>query len=240
MALPLSNTFQTGLADETAITVANSDDGGAGDAFTSIVTSGSATMVYDDDRAPIQGTLSLRCDSANAANFTGVEWAESAHGEVTEQYGRVYIYRTAVPTDTQYLCRFESGAEVCALIGFYLDGNLYTYLVGFSSPAGPAEDLLLNEWVRIEWHLISHPTTGSIHVKQFQGNSTTPYSDYNRTNVNTGTNFHTFTCGQGASSDGNPPFWISHLAVAADDWLGPAVELQTFYYPRRKFVGRVR
>lgn len=222
MALPLSNTFETGLADETAITALNSDDGSAGNAFDAVFTGGTGTYVYDTARAA-HGTLSARCtpDSSNPINL---EWNNTSAGDATDEYGRLYLYRTAWPTpDLHWLVRYENSAgTVDAVFGPYADGKIYVYDATLTAPASMTSTLPLNEWVRLEWHITCSDTTGLIEVKMFSGDSTSPIETLTRTNVDTNANARFRYIGHAVTgANQGSAFWIDDVALSATGYIGP-------------------
>ena len=217
MALPLSNTFETGLADETTITTGNSGDGTAGDAFDVVF----GSPVYDSARSS-HGTLSMRCDTAGvSARYVGYS---TSHGAETTMWGRAYVYRTNTPSGdvTNFVRALDSSSDIFS-IGWYLDGNMYTYIAGLSSPTaiGPVNN---NEWIRVEWKVICHATTGSTEVRLYAGDSTSEFDSQIRSNVNTGAEIDETQIGSTFAQNVGSSTWVDGFALSDTDWIGPAVE----------------
>jgi hypothetical protein len=117
----LSNTFETGIADGTTITAANSDDGTAGNAFDFVNASG--TRVFDTDLFK-SGARSLLLGSSSGTT-PYVAWS-AAWTASTDIYVRMYFRVSALPTGSSatliqignstdawgiYYPRRESGTE---------------------------------------------------------------------------------------------------------------------------------
>jgi hypothetical protein len=220
VALPLSNSFETGLADETALTIANSDDGAAGNAFDTVT----GTVVLDSAQAA-HGTLSARMDTTATA-AAAVHWEGTAVGTVTEIYTRIYVYRTAVPAAQQRHMRIRnsSAADTCYSV-IHTDGDVYIFDAagGFSNMT---TDLPLNQWVRLEYHLIAHATAGTWEVRMYSGDSATLLDSVSRSSVNTGSDISQVRMGSTTVVNAGV-FWIDDVAAATTGWIGAVVSAQT-------------
>jgi hypothetical protein len=221
----IANTFETGLADETTITVANSDDGAAGTAWDAISFGGGITAVYDDDLAahgPRSGKFVIGTDIQGY-----VEWS-TAMGTQTEIWGRVYAYHDTAPPDNQYLVAIRGGGGYIALIYLAEEANrkVFVFNAGLASSVATTLNYPLDQWVRYEFHVLCHATLGIVHVKLFQGDSTTVYDEVNRTNVNTGTSIDTIRFGQ--SNTRITSFNMDDIEVNNTGWSGPVIPASGF------------
>lgn len=229
MALPLSNNFETGLADETGITIANSDDGSAGNAFDDIFFGGAGTGVFDTARAA-HGTLSARLTPDTAAPVI-LRWEAASHGSVTTQYGRVYLYRTAAPVTNHHrvIEPFNASGSANGAVLVTSGQKLRVFDANFSTPADSTTNFPLNEWVRIEWKLVCHATTGSIEAKMFQYDSTTALETISLTNTNTLSEVSRCYIGQTTSeSIGAGAFWLDDIVVNSTGYPGPVATTKHF------------
>ena len=155
---PLSNTFETALADATVITVANSDDGTAGDAFTTV--SNSPTFSTAQAKS---GTLAMRYDTTATYTQRYVDW--QTLGSITGSvWLRFYMYSTAVPAGSFLrVVLFRTSAANCALLFVQtttgvLQGANAAQAGGTSGTVAVA----LNQWVRIEMRVLPSTTAGEV------------------------------------------------------------------------------
>jgi hypothetical protein len=212
VALPLANSFETGLADETAITAVNSDI--AGHPFDAI----GGECLYDNLRAA-HGSLSMK-GVVDAVEVANIDWS-TAIGTVTEMYTRLYLYMTAWPTSTMRLIRTKnSSAADVSYVQIGNDGIIYA--VDATSFSSPATLLPINEWVRFEWRLLASTTVGINHLRIYQADSATILDEVTRTSVNTGVDIDVLAIGNCTSSNVGT-FWLDDLAVSGTDWIGPAL-----------------
>ena len=219
MALPLSNTFETGLADETTITVANSDDGSAGNAFDLVQIGGVGVGVYDAARAA-HGTLSARI-TLDGTNGGFLEW-DASMGTQTEIFGRVYIYRTATPADDQWLITCRDGSTTAALFRWSTTGKIDVFDSPLSSPATSTNNVPLNQWVRIEWRLLCNATTGIAEAKMFNLDDSSPIETITKSSANTLTQVTQVHIGQFAALASGSDFWLDDMLINNTGYPGPA------------------
>lgn len=214
MALPLSNTFETGLADETAITDLNSDDGAAGNAWDAVVLVGASAAVYDTARAA-HGTLSARI-TQDGANGALLRWLAS-HGAQTEVAGRLYIYRTAHPTpDGQWMILPQNaGGTDLGLVRWDTGGTLTVFDSTLGTSTTSTATVPLNEWVRIEWWLrcrASGATGGFLRASFFHGDDSQPIETV-QVSGNTGTVVEQLEFGQPVGLATGGSFWLDDIRV---------------------------
>ena len=157
-APPLTNTFETGLADTTAITIANSDDGSAGNAFNTV--SGSSPA-FSTTHAK-SGSLAMRYDTTATYAQGYVDW--QTLGSITGSvWFRFYLYSTAHPVTTAMrMVLFRTSAANCGLLFYnptgFLQGGNAAQAGGTAGTVAPA----LNQWVRIEVRILPSATVGEV------------------------------------------------------------------------------
>lgn len=221
MSLPLTNNFETAIADETAITVVNSADGAAGSAFDDLLTGGASTIVYDTARAA-HGTLSARM-TQDVANGCFLTWSTSV-GTPTTVYGRLYIYRTAAPSaGGQWLIHFQlTGTTAAVIIWDDSSQHLRFYDSTLGSLVETTNTVPLNEWVRIEWKLVCSATVGICEMKMFHADSASAIETKTLTSANTLTGVNEINFGQFAGAATGSAWWLDDLVVNSTGYPGPA------------------
>lgn len=211
MAILFQNTFETALADETAITAANSDDGSAGTAFDAI----GGECLFDNLRAA-HGSLSCK-GVVDAAEVANIDWSTTLT-TVSALYVRAYFYRTSIPAAQQRLFRLKDSGNVdrCYAV-WHTDGDIYCF-----DAAGAfyqiTTDAPLNEWIRVELGVVASTTVGSIEVRLYQADSVSPLGTAGATNVNTGADIGYLSIGN-TTANNCGTFWMDDLA-AGDAWVG--------------------
>jgi len=222
MALPLLNSFETVLPDETDLTAVNSGDGSAGNAFDVENIISPSVIKYDNARAA-HGNLSARIDhsGANGAYFG---WNTSM-GAQTQVWGRLYAYRTATPTpDGLWLVQMQDVGDVTnTLVRWNSDGELHIF-DSTLGPVGSSDTVLVpvNEWVRIEWFILCSVTVGVVECKLFQADSTSPLVTFGMTNCNTGTQVVSAIIGGTAATTVGSSTWVDDVALNNTGYPGPA------------------
>jgi hypothetical protein len=87
---------------------------------------------------------------------------------------------------------------------------------GIASTSTP---LVLNQWNRIEWHLVAHPSLGSMELKVFAGDSLVPYATTSYANRNTGAEHDRFDIGY--ASGGTTGEILRMYGLTYGDWKYP-------------------
>lgn len=220
MALPLSNNFETGEADETTITTGNSGGGTAGNAFDDVLISGSSTLVYDDARAA-HGTLSARMVQ-DASSGVYVGWTTSLSGP-SEHWGRVYVYFTAAPAvNALWLINPQLASSTAALFRYNTTGKIDIFDSTLSASTSTTNTVPLNEWVRLEWRLLNNTSNGIVELKMFHGDDSSPMETITRTSQNTLTSIDQVVIGQTAALSTGLTFWLDDIEVNGTGYPGPA------------------
>jgi hypothetical protein len=219
MALPSANTAETGLSSGTTVTIANSDDSTAGDAFADVtIGSGGARGAASPPKA--HGSLSIKYTQAGTPSFTRFGWAT---GSVTEVYGRTYFRRTAMPSGTgAQICWVDlSGTGSCAWFDLNTSGQVRVWDSSNASQTMTTA-ISLDTWYRLEFHVICHATAGTVEAKLFAGDATTALETkaISGTAQTRASMTHVYF-GEGWVSDANGITWFDSLQINGTAYPGP-------------------
>lgn len=219
MAVLFENTFETGLADGTAITVANSDDGTAGNPFNEVNAGVGGVIEFDTARVA-HGSLAARYVPAVSTPC----FANAPFTSDTEIFTRIYLYLTTAIADDMWLHDFNDaggGGNRCGLVVIGSDDLLYV----FNGPLGAADSSTATvpngQWVRIETRLLTHATTGLIEARMFVGESETMLDNAILPSTNTSGDVDWVKTGSGNPDATIPEFSLDSFVVVDDDWPGP-------------------
>lgn len=187
MAL-MTNSCETGIATGTGVTNANSDDGSAGDAFSTSVGT-TSTMAFSSVQKA-HGSLSYLLTVASTES-TYAQWTVTAGAALSMRF---YVYFTTTPSSTSLICQVRNGAQA-AQIGLGSDLRLRVQNAASADLTGASGAnwgaVSLSTWYRIEMVVTKGTTTsdGRIQAKVFPLDSTTPVSTMTLDNAatNTGT-----------------------------------------------------
>jgi hypothetical protein len=215
----LTATFEAGVNGNT---IATSDPGSA-NAWDAVTIGAGGTLIYSNTQAA-HGTLSARFVSNN--NSTRFAWTTASVGPSSAWYGRIYIYFTADPgsSTVRPIDLYDSSDVRCAALLFRVSGPSTVISLRNAALAEVAVGtvgLPLNQWVRIEWHLINSATTGFFEAKMFSTDSTTALDTItSAATINTGTNTGRTRFGD---TDGSfLTWWMDDILVGAGSYPGPA------------------
>ena len=177
----LANDFSGGTLD-TAITAANSDDNGSGDAFQFVFgagPTGEGTDFYcrysDDialDGAVLVAKLATRAGVTTSPQFA---WDEATHGQVALENGSFYIYLTEAFTATTTIALFyPPSGDICQL-RILSTGKLQLHDIVGSVTTDSTTTLSTGTWYRIEWEIAPNAVAGSgtFKVRLYEKHSTT-------------------------------------------------------------------
>lgn len=159
----VTNSFEGITPSGTTITTGNSG-GASGTAFDTVTIGAGATLTSSNVQAE-QGSLSAAVTPA-ASQAVYMEWS-TALGTLTEEWGRCYVYLTALPAASIRLYAARNGAGAAGSIGFGTAGKIQTFDASNTSVGTGTSVLGLNQWVRYEWHILHSATVGMIEVKLF-------------------------------------------------------------------------
>ncbi len=220
MALPLLNNAESGT-DTATVTTGNSGGPNA-DAFTGVTIGASATLTYDSVHAA-HGTLGFKIAIGATNQPTHVIW--NTVGGVTELWGAVYTYMTANPSSTIRGIAFFSGGSLLGNLGAPNNTGLMQWKFPGDTSVGTLNDtaFTLNQWNRMEFHVIFNATTGSGEAQWFAGDaSTRTGTQATFTATNTGASCDEIRIGMNAASTTiNYTWWHDDLNVNAVGFPGP-------------------
>lgn len=139
-------------------------DAGSATAWTTVIKSAGNTIIYDNTFAA-HDTLAAKFDNTTTpAGSCHLQWG-AAVGTLTEHYGRVYLYATANPSGSVRLINFDNGGAFACRINLSSAGKLQ-----WSDNTGTAattNSITLNQWVRIEYHVVHSATVGQGEIKLY-------------------------------------------------------------------------
>jgi hypothetical protein len=206
----------------TTPTNANSG-GGFSTAFdTAIISIGAGSTLASSNVQASNGTLSGAVTTATLeAAYAG--WS-SAIGTLTEFWGRMSIYSTVNAAGAVRLfSAFNAGVRVGA-VQMGTSGKLSLIDSGNSNQGTMTNAIALNQWNRIEWHMLCSATVGMLEVKLFQTvTSGTPTETLTTAaTLNTSTQATAYRFGRAESaSTAVGPFYIDDLAIDTAGYPGP-------------------
>jgi hypothetical protein len=186
-----------------------------------IVIGGTSTLTSSNAQAA-NGTLGgLVTASASETAYCG--WS-SAIGTLTEFWGRMSIYFTANPAgSTRIFSGFNASTRVGAVqVG--TTGRISLIDSGNSNQGTMTNAIALNQWNRVEWHMLCSATVGMLEVKLFQtvtsGSPTETLTTAATLNTSTQTTAYRF--GRSESATGaTGTFYIDDLAIDTAGYPGP-------------------
>jgi len=236
----LTNSFE-GLADATALTIANSATGG--DAFQEVtgVASGQ-TQEIDTAIAGGDGTAAALKLATGATSTTSYVGWTTAMGTRQEVWGRCYLYFTANPTSNISVGRLIGAAASIRGSIVVNTGGLLKILTNTGTQAATLVGTIpLNAWFRVEWrYLVDTTSAGTAEVRLYSTpSSTTVTESVSATAItNGGTDITTYRTGHAQANAANVgPFWMDGLALSDTGWIGPASEGTNVTYQHAVQIG---
>ncbi len=220
-------TFETGVNGNNIST----GDAGSATAFDAVTLgngTGTGIAKYSSAQAAT-GTLSGLLGGTGGTGKGYVIWS-TAFGTVTDHYGRLYLYLTANPAGQ--ISIMQVGTSGGDTRGARLDINTSGKLAGFDNPAAAlfttfTNSIALNQWVRIEWHIIHSTTVGQAEIKLFNtASSTSPTETQTGTaNKNTLANATgiQFGLGVAGAADG-VGLYMDNIVAGAAAYPGPVAD----------------
>lgn len=194
---------------------------GGGDPFT-----------YSNTHAA-HGTLSAKLVSTGSTQW--LEWA-AAHGNTTNDYGRVYLWRDSVDAvqPHYWLSVYESGTNLIGRFKITTAG-----LVEIQGPSGSvvatgAVTVATGQWTRLEYKIVNHASAGILEVKLF---NTADSSSVSETITATGLNTYADTAklrfGSEQVNNSGYTYYLDDIVAGALSYPGPAAALsQTVVFKR--------
>lgn len=217
----LKSTLETGTS---GVDIATSD-AASPDQFDVASKGTGATLAYDNAHAA-HGSRAAKIATGGSSVQSYLGWT-SQFGITAEHYGRVYLYLAAAPANAFYVVEVLSGGSHAFGIQVNTDGSISG--IDGTGVFNTTGALPLNQWVRLEWHVIHSATVGQSEIKTFEtADSTTPdgtmTSSANR-NTRAFADEIRFGITQAAANIG--PLWLDDLAAAALLYPGPSPTIVT-------------
>jgi hypothetical protein len=234
MSLPLANTFESGQSSGTTITTGNSG-GAAGDAFDIVSIGGTGTVTYDNVHIA-QGLLAAKfvCDATTGAGVT-TDY-QTKVGTPTEIWGRFYLYITAQLAAGNTFTLFgaeRSGVGACGLVNLTPFGGVTTRIQvenAVSTKVNTGIDVPLNQWVRVEFHMLL-ATSGQVDAKLWTDPlATTGENTATVTGDTRGFTDRVYFGNRGMPSATGYTHWMDGIHVNATGYPGPLVAGRTRPY----------
>lgn len=213
----ITATFETGTNGNTIST----GDAGSATAWDAVSIGSNAAVIYDTTH--VYNTLSGKISTGASAVTPYLEWV-AALGTVTDHYGRIYIYFTANPAANHRLIRVLSGATTAADILILTTGKIDLRPSSGSSVKTSTNAISLNQWVRLEYHIIHSTTVGQMEVLLFNSpDSGTPTETITSTAVqNTLASGDRIRFGNQTATANTGPYWFDNIVAKATSYPGPA------------------
>jgi hypothetical protein len=213
----ISSDFETGVVGNTISTA----DAGSPTAWDIVTISAGGTLTYDNTYAA-SGRLSAKCVQAGTPGQVGVRW-NAPFGTQTDHYGRVYLYAQSYPSTFVRPVSALSGASTGAFLRLNNLGQLQILDSTNTLLATTTAAIILNQWVRAEWHMIHSATVGQIEAKLFNN----PYSAVATETITSAANLNTLASadriafGHFGDSPAGYTFWVDSPIAAAAIYPGP-------------------
>lgn len=215
-------------------------DAGDASAWDSIAIPATGALTYDNAHVAT-GVRAAKLAQGGTPGTLALGWTSSSFGTQTDHYGRFYIYATANPSSLFSLWWVNLVGALKARIYLNVNGLILLTdstgggLVSTVTPIG------LNQWVRIEYHVVHSATVGQVELKLFSS----PDSSFPTETIATAANANTGTGGDavslgflGAATPANYTIWVDNFMAAAPSYPGPAavpVGLETHAVRRGAF-----
>lgn len=201
------------------ISAADQGDGDAWDLVT--VGAGDATAIYDATHVAL-GAQAAKIATVTAASVV-LRW-DTKFGTLTDHFGRAYLYLTANPAAILSLLGANSDTTLAYRIRITTAGKVQLIDAGSTQRALGSVSIVLNQWIRIEYHVTHSTTAGFIEAKLFN-TATSAVAD--ETITSTGS-FSTLASanrvqhGVLTSTANVAAFWMDQIQAGASAYAGPA------------------
>jgi hypothetical protein len=230
MALPLLNNAES-TASGTTVDTSNSA-GTDADAFNGVTIGASATLTYDNAHAA-HGVNGFKYVIGATNQPTHLIW--TGLGGVTEIWGAIYMYLTANPSSTIRSIAFFSGGSLLGNCAVPSNGGLIQWKFPSDTSVGTLNNtaLTLNQWNRIEFHVIFNATTGSGEAQWYPGDGVTQTGTSSTfTATNTGASCDEIRIGMNAASTTiNYTWWEDSFKLSGTGYPGPGPYTSTIAPP---------
>jgi hypothetical protein len=216
--------------------------GGSGTtAFDTVSRGTGATFIYDNTHVA-HGTKAAKLATSTTTAAVYGEW-NTAIGTQSEIYFRFNIYLTAAPPATWRFFRIGNASGACMELSMTTGRQIRILDQSTATLATLAGALPLNQWVRVEGHVVlAGSGGGSAEVRYYTSvdGTTATFSS-----TVSGANFRgaatLYRLGVTSSLASVPEFWIDDFAFDTVGWLGPADKAPTLTMPadRTEDVGEL-
>lgn len=198
-------------------------DPGDATAWDSVTGAGPTTNLKYDNTHVLNGTLS--CLVAGSASDRYAEWS-TALGTVTDHYGRIYLYMTANPGNVSPIIWVGSGATQVARMLVNSSGSVRFDSADTNNVLVTTAAVSLNQWIRIEWHIVHSATVGQLELKLFNTASASvpTETDTSPANLNTGASANDIRFGIPEAGFSFSALWMDAIVAGATSYPGPIVE----------------
>lgn len=218
----LLNNFSGGT-NGTTLTPGNSG-GASGNAFDSVLVSGTSTLKYDNTNTIHSGLSAKSVNGAATANSI-MEWTTSLGGSLAQVWFRAYLYITAAPPSGN--ARFFDARQdptVAGSVAISAAGKIAAQDSATVTQATSTTTLPLNAWFRIEGYVIGSATVGQIQAKIFTSpDAVSPVETVTTAaTINTTGTINRVDYGN-PSSAANFAFWLGDVGVSSTGYIGPVV-----------------
>ncbi|HTW20521.1 MAG TPA: fibronectin type III domain-containing protein [Mycobacteriales bacterium] len=214
----LSNTFE-GATGNVKITIANS--GGASGNTLDQLNCASGTVMYSN-AAPAHGNYAALLSPTNQLCYLG--WGSASIATTSSAYGRAYLKLSANPSTSFPVLKVrDPSGNRDAQVTVTSAGKLAMGDANGTTQLTFSKSIPLNQWVRIEWHLVS-AASGTFQVEMFAGDATTPLESETVSNINTGTSIGGYRVGMLTTTSAavGTTIGVDNLAYGTAGWMGPA------------------
>jgi hypothetical protein len=203
--------------------VDNINSGGTdADVFNAVVVGTSCTLTFDNTHAA-HGTngFKLAIGATDAATY--MAW--TGLGAVTEMWGAVSFYFTANPSSSLRSIAFFSGGGLLGNLCAVSNGGLLQWKFPSDTSVGTNNNtaVTLNQYNRIEFHIIFNASTGSGEAQWYPGDSVTQTGTSSTfTATNTGASCDEIRIGLNAASTTiNYTYWLDDFKLSPTGYPGP-------------------
>lgn len=224
MALPLNNDFEEAPSSGTTITTGNSGGGpGSSNAFDATAIGTGATLQFSSTQAA-HGTYSMACATGTTSTTATAEWTTSM-GTQTTVYGRIYLYVTASPGNSDAIVRFQNsgtfglGLQLSTARQIVVQDAAFTFIHTLTSviPTG--------QWVRWEWQIAFSASVGQVTVNYYANadSSTATESYTSAASQNFGASANQLLLGWNANHANQATIYMDSVNVNGTGFPGPAL-----------------
>lgn len=216
----LTNSFEGGTNTTTLTAGSGGNTGGSSGSFFDVVTATGEIVEFSTNQAA-HGNLSavVQTGTSGIANFG---WSTS-WGTQTNTFGRIYVYLTGAPNVSDSFIEHQSSGTFACGIQITTGQNILIQDANFATVHQMASTIPLDQWVRIEWNLVSGLSTGQIIVNYYATkDSNTATESYTSTAAQAFLASCTeVTFGWNFSHPSQPSTYIDDVGLSTTGFLGP-------------------